>query len=200
MKKTVQVCIALCAILLAFAPIATFAQEWKSDPAHSSVFYTIRHGVTPVLGVFKEFEVNIHFDPAKPLEATIHGTLEANSITMGPDGLTKHLKTADFFDTAVYPQWTFKSTSIVKDPIANADNKFIANGQLTIHGVTKEVAIPFEFLGVKEAHGMTKTGFSSEFTVNRLDYGVGQGDPTKDDGFLGNNVNVTVLLEMDPKK
>jgi polyisoprenoid-binding protein YceI len=199
MKKTIQFCIALCAILLAFAPSATFAQDWKSDPAHSSVFYTIRHGVTPVLGVFKDFEVLIHFDPAKPLEATINGTLQATSITMGPEGLTNHLKTPDFFDVEKYPTWTFKSTSIIKDPVANSENKFIANGQLTLHGVTKDVAIPFEFLGVKESHGMTKSGFASEFTVNRLDYGVGKGDPD-DKGFLGNNVKVTVLLEVDPQK
>lgn len=184
------------ALAMAVAPAISKAQVWSSDPAHSTVMYTIRHMVTPVIGVFKQFDVQVSFDPAKPEEGTISATLDASSVEMGTDKLTDHLKTADFFDVATYPEWTFKSTSIAVDKKAKAENKFIANGKLTVHGVTKDVAIPFEFLGVKAMDWGSKAGFSTEFTLNRNDYGVGK--PGGE--FVGEDVKVTIYLEMNGKK
>jgi polyisoprenoid-binding protein YceI len=189
-------------LMMALAPLATLhAQVWKSDPNHSTVMYSIRHVLTPMIGVFKNFEVEMKFDPAKPLESTVNATLDASSVMMGPDKLGDHLRTADFFDVEKYPQWTFKSTSIVVDKKAKSKTKtkYIAHGDLTVHGVTKQVAIPFEFLGAKETQWANIAGFAAEFTINRLDYGIGKGEPD-DSGFVGNNVKITVLLEMNAVK
>jgi polyisoprenoid-binding protein YceI len=189
-----QLFVTLVAVLM-LAPVASKAQAWSSDPIHSTVMYTVRHVMTPMLGVFKKFDVNITWDAANLGASTIDATLDAASVQMGMDKLEGHLKSADFFDVATYPTWTFKSTSIVKGKKSKAGASYIANGKLTVRGVTKDVAIPFIFLGVMDTGHGNKAGFSADFTINRVDYGVGNAD-TK---MLGGDVKITVLLEMNPK-
>lgn len=176
------------------------AQAWTSDQVHSTVMYTIRHAVTPMPGLFKKFTVDMTWDAANLANCNIDATLDAASVQMSVDNLSKHLQGADYFDVANHPTWTFKSTSIVADKKGKPKGAcFIANGKLTVRGVTKDVAIPFEFKGTKESRFGVKAGFVAEFTIHRLDYGVGQGDAANTE-FVGNEVKVNVMLEMNQKK
>lgn len=189
---------ALAAIVMA-APMTSKAQVWTSDAVHSTVMYTVRHMVTPMVGAFKKFNVEITYDAAKPLETKINATLDASSVVMSMDRLEGHLKGPDFFDVEKYPEWSFQSSSITKGKKSKEGASYVANGKLTVRGVTKDVAIPFVFLGTMENPRGSKAGFTAEFTINRLDYGVGQGDFANTES-LGGDVKVTVLLEMNPKK
>jgi polyisoprenoid-binding protein YceI len=194
MKKQFQLLFAAAAMIMVLAPAAN-AQNWTNDGVHSTLMYSIRHFVTPVVGVFKKFTVNMTFDPANPAATTIDATVDPSSVQMGMSKLEDHLKSQDFFDVAKFPEWTFKSTA-VKAVGKKSPNKYVATGNLTIHGVTKTVTLPFEFLGVKESPYGKKGGFSVEFAINRVDYGVGQDD----DSVVGKEVKITAFLEMNPVK
>ena len=192
-----QLLVAFLAVIM-FAPIAAQAQAsaWSSDGVHSSVMYTVRHAVTPMIGMFKKFDITVNWDAANPTASSIDAKLDASSVMMGMDKLEQHLQSADFFDVAKFPEWTFVSTSIVKGKKSKTTAvNYIANGKLTVHGVTKDIAVPFQFLGLLENPRGNTAGFSAEFTINRLDYGVGQAGE-----MLGSDVKVNVLLEMHPKK
>ncbi len=191
--------IALVAAMM-LAPMASKAQAWAADPVHSTVMYTVRHMVTPMPGAFKKYSIDMTWDAAKPMEATVNATLDASSVKMGMDKLEGHLQSPDFFDVAKFPEWTFKSTSIAKGKSPKTGGTgYVANGKLTVRGVTKDVAIPFVFLGVAESPYGKKAGFTAEFTINRLDYGVGQGDWAATT-VVANEVKINVMLEMNPKK
>jgi polyisoprenoid-binding protein YceI len=199
MKKIFYLFVFAMATLFLAVPMTSKAQAWGSDGVHSTVMYTVKHMVTPMIGVFKKFNVDINFDAAKPLETKINATLDASSVMMGMEKLEGHIKSETFFDVAKYPEWTFVSSSITKGKKSKEGASYIANGKLTVRGVTKDVAIPFLFLGTKESPYGVKAGFSAEFTINRLDYGVGQGD-WAGTGVVASDVKVTVLLEMNAKK
>jgi polyisoprenoid-binding protein YceI len=149
-----------------------------------------------MVGLFTKFNIDMTWDAAQPLQGSISATLDASSVKMGMDKLEGHLQSPDFFDVAKFPEWSFESTSITADKKSKSKTKYIANGKLTVHGVTKDVAIPFEFLGMLEDPRGNTAGFGAEFTINRLDYGVGQDGG----GMLGNDVKINVLLELHPKK
>jgi polyisoprenoid-binding protein YceI len=197
MKKIAQSLIIALLAITVLAPKVANAQVWASDQVHSTVMYTVKHVVTPMLGVFKKFNIEITFDPEKPLETKINGTLDASSVMMGIDKLEEHLKGPDFFDVVQFPEWSFQSTGITLNKKVKSKNGYFAAGKLTVHGVTKEVTIPFEFLGKVDGKRGSTAGFSAEFTINRVDYGVGKPD---NGGMLSNDVKINVMLEMHPKK
>ena len=197
MKKISYLFVFAMAALFLAVPMTSKAQVWASDGVHSTVMYTVKHVVTPMLGVFKKFNIEITFDPTKPLETKINGTLDASSVVMGMDKLEGHLKSPDFFDVAKYPEWSFQSTGITVNKKVKSKNGYFAAGKLTVRGVTKDVVIPFEFLGSREDPRGATAGFSAEFTINRVDYGVGQPDGG---GMVSNDVKINVMLEMHPKK
>lgn len=200
MKKFTHIILAGVLALIALAPTQTKAQSWAADGVHSSVIYTVKHMVTPMIGVFKKFNIEVTFDAANPTATQINATVDPASVVMGMDKLEGHLKSGDFFDVANHPEWSFKSTSVTVDKKSKPKGMcYIANGKLSVRGVTKDVSIPFQFLGTKESPYGMKAGFSTEFTINRLDYGVGQGD-WAGTGVVANEVKITVFLEMNGKK
>lgn len=191
MKKTV-----FSILFLAFlAPIALQAQTWASDPVHSTVMYTIRHGVTPMVGMFKDFSVLLNFKKENVAEASVEATVNVKSVNMSIESLEKHLLSAEFFDAEQFPEWSFVSTSI---KATEEENKYVAVGEITIHGVTKAIEIPFVHLGELDSPRGKKAGISAEFTLDRAVYGIGQDEGDK--GFLGQNVKVNIYLELNPTK
>jgi polyisoprenoid-binding protein YceI len=199
MKKFAKHLLIALVAVMALAPMSANAQKWSNDPVHSTLMYTVRHMVTPMIGVFKKFNVDLTWDAENPTKTTISATVDVNSVVMGMDKLEGHLKSPDFFDTANFPEWKFESTSIVVDKKSKTKDSFIANGKLTVRGVTKDVAIPFTYLGGMDSPYGKKAGFSAEFTINRIDYGVGQGDWAQTTG-VGGDVKINVMLEMNAQK
>ncbi len=172
-----------------FAGTATAqTKEWKSDPIHSSVTYLVRHGVTPMMGQFKEFTVMIQWDDEKLENCSVSADLDPASVMMGNDALAKHLRGEDFFHVDEYKSWSFKSKEIQED-----DGKYVAIGDLTVRGVTEQIAIAFEFLGTFEARGNSKAGFVAEFAIDRTRFGVNF-DP--DEKMIGKSVRIRVGLEL----
>lgn len=167
-------------------------QSWVSDPVHSGVSYIVRHVMTPMMGHFTSFNVAIIWDEENLEACSVEATLDPKSVVMGNDGLAKHLQGEDFFNSAKYDSWSFKSREIQED-----DGKYVAVGELSICGETKEIAIPFEYLGSMELGRGTKAGFLAEFAIDRTQFGVMYDEEGE---LVGKRVSIRVALEMNLMK
>lgn len=143
---------------------------WKSDPAHSSIEFTVTHMViSEVTGKFGGFEAVIEASKEDFSNATIEFSADASSINTGIEKRDAHLKSADFFDTEKFPKLSFKSTSFEKVE----GKKYALKGDLTMHGVTKPVVLDVVYNGtIKDPYGQTKAGFKVTGELNRTDFGL----------------------------
>jgi len=185
---------ALALALLVPALALADAAVYKADPAHSAVGFTIRHFVSNVPGRFGDFDGTIHYDKQNPAASKVELTVRSTSIDTDNDDRDKHLRSADFFDVEKFPTLSFSSTSVKAQ---DADTLAVA-GDLTIHGVTKQVTIPVEILGTMQTPQGEKAGFETSFTVNRKDYGVLWNRVLDAGGtILGDDVKVSIAIEAD---
>ncbi len=134
--------IPLTLLALAAAPPARLAlQEYAIDSGHSIVQFSVGFALTRIQGRFPETHGTILYDPAAPERSSVSIVIDAKSIDTGSAHRDDHLRTDDFFDVARFPTVTFQSTSL-----ARTGDRWTMTGPLTLHGVTREVAIPFRFV------------------------------------------------------
>jgi len=184
--------IAFVALLL--LPLAASAQPttWVVDPVHSNVGFKVRHFFTPVGGQFEEFAGTIVYDADNPSSSSVEVVVQSESIDTDNERRDGHLRSPDFFDVANHPTLSFKSRKV-----AAVGGNLAVTGDLSIRGVTKEVTIPVQVLGVMG----DKAGFASEFTVDRQDYGVSWNRALDQGGtILGDEVTVELTFEADRKE
>jgi polyisoprenoid-binding protein YceI len=175
---------------LAVAEPATY----KVNQAHSSVGFTIRHFVSDVDGRFKDFGGAIKYDKDNPANSTVQFTVQAASISTDNADRDKHLSSPDFFDVAKYPTLSFTSTSVKPRDAKTLD----VTGDFTMHGVTKRITIPVTVQGAVKTPQGEKAGFRTNFSVNRMDYGVAWNRAIEGGGaMLGDNVDINVRTEAD---
>jgi polyisoprenoid-binding protein YceI len=183
------------AIALAFVALSVFAADtYVVDRAHSEAKFEIRHMMSKVSGKFDDLAATVNIDPANPTASNVSFTMKAASINTSNEGRDKDLRSDSFFDVGKYPEITFKSTAI--KPTSNK-NLYEVTGDLTMHGTTKHVTLPVEFLGFgKDPWGKTRAGFTVKTTLNRKDYGINWNKALDNGGFLlGDDVEVTLNLE-----
>jgi polyisoprenoid-binding protein YceI len=174
------------------------AANFTIDPAHSSVGFSIRHMVSKVNGIFKDFSGTFSFDAKKPTDSVVNFTIQTASVDTQNEKRDAHLKTPDFFDTAKFPTMTFKSTKIV----TAGKDKYKVTGDFTLHGVTKPETFVVEFGGaVKDPWGNNRVGFTATDTIKRKDFGI-VWNKTLDAGslMLGDDVAITVQVEATEDK
>ena len=186
------------AAALAAASPALAADTYTFDKAHTTVGFQVRHIVTNVGGKFTDFTGTIQVDRAKPESSSVEFTIQAASINTNEPKRDDHLRSPDFFDVAKHPTLTFKSTSIK----ANGKDSWLVTGDLTMHGVTKQVTLPVTFLGEgKDPWGNEKMGFETSITLNRKDYGLNWNATLEPGGVLvGDEVKVQVSVEANKVK
>ena len=175
-----------------YAPIP--AGAFNIDPAHSIIGFAVRHlEINWVEGRFKDFTGTVNFDDKDITKSTVQFTAKIASIDTGVDARNDHLKTADFFDAAKYPDMKFVSTKVER----KGKDKYILTGDLTIKDVTKTISFPFTLTGaVKDPWGGTRFGIQAETVINRQDYNITWGHPFADGGLdVGNNITVKLQLE-----
>lgn len=174
-----------------FEPIPT--GEYKMDPAHSVIGFAVRHfEISFVRGRFKEFTGTINYDAADVTKSTVEFTAKAESIDTGVAGRDNHLRSADFFEVAKFPELTFKSTKVEKK-----GNGYVLHGDFTLKGVTKPISFPFTVSGaVKDNRGNVRFGVAAETKLNRLDYGITWGAAMPNGGRnVGDEVIIDLQLE-----
>lgn len=194
MKNTTKIlALILLTGLMSFKVQTAEAPAWEVDKSHSSINFEINHFFTPVSGRFDSFTGSLNFNPEDLAASSANFTVQVSSVNTENERRDGHLQSGDFFDAEKWPEMTFTSTSIE----SKGDKKYVANGKLTIRDVTKEIALPFEILGMME-HPMKKgkqlVGIKAETTINRNDYGVGTGSWAAT-AVVGGDVKITVFLE-----
>jgi len=174
-------------------PTAVWAEAatWQVDPAHTNVAFEIRHFFTQVPGRFNDFSGTIHYDPENPGSSKVEFTVQAGSIDTRNDRRDNHLRSADFFDVEKFPTLSFTSTKV-----EGSGDGLQVTGDLTIHGVTKEVTIPVEFLGSMSTPMGPRAGFATEFEIDRKEFGITWNRALDQGGaILGDDVSIDIDVE-----
>jgi polyisoprenoid-binding protein YceI len=185
------------AAILLTLPAGAESDEWSVDSAHTTAHFTVKHMmISNVNGDFGKVSGTVKYDGKNLDKATIAATIEANSIDTRDEHRDEHLKSADFFDAAKYPTITFKSTKI-----APGKDGFKIYGDLTIHGVTKNIVLNAEPLSAPvKAQKALHVGTSATAKINRKDFGLSF-NKTLDNGgaMVGDDVNITLDVELKQK-
>lgn len=166
---------------------------YEIDPTHSSLQFIVRHlMVTNVRGTFHGVKGSVSYDPADHASATFEATVDVNTINTNDEKRDGHLKSADFFDVAKYPNITFKGTRLEKVK----DGEFRGTGDLTIHGVTKEVVLTVEDVSdeAKDPWGGTRIGATIKGKIKRSDFGLTYNAALETGGMM---ISDEVKLELD---
>lgn len=158
--------LSLIAILMPFVALTNATENYKIDPAHTSLAFSVRHlGINNVKGRFDDFAGFIVLDGEAIKEASC--TIQVKSINTGIKQRDDHLRTPDFFDAAKHPVITFKTKSMEK-----SKGLTVLIADFTMRGVTKEIRLPVKLSGpVKDPQGNTRIGLEAKLTLNRKDYG-----------------------------
>jgi polyisoprenoid-binding protein YceI len=158
-------------LALALCPSwAGAAEVYDIDPSHSSVGFKIKHlGIATVAGRFTEFKGTVTLPKRESSAAKVEAVLSAASIDTGIADRDKHLRGPDFFDTEKFPEIRFASTKI--SPMKG--DKFVMEGDLTMHGVTKKVKLDAVFGGeAKDPWGGRRAACSATGSLDRRDFGL----------------------------
>jgi len=167
------------ALALATAPV--FAATYTLDPGHTQVVFAWNHfGYSNPTAQFGKVEGTLEFDQAHPTKSSVNVTIPLASVNSNVPKLDEHLQGEDFFDSAKFPDATFKSTKVEQGA---AKDKLKVVGDLTLHGVTKPVTLDVTINKVGE-HPMRKAaaaGFDASTTIKRSDFGISKYVPMVSD-------------------
>lgn len=185
---TLTVFLMVLAVGMSFA-----ADKYSIDLAHSYAGFTVKHLViTNVKGNFTDFSGEINYDANDITKSSVNVTIKAASINTDNETRDNHLKSADFFDVEKFPEITFASTKIEK-----SGDSFTMHGNLTIHGVTKEVAIPFDMTGkITDPWGKERIAFEGSTKISRNDFGMTWNKAIETGGVVvGDEVKIELQVE-----
>ena len=163
---------------------------WQIDPNHSAAQFSVRHmGISTVRGVFEKTTGTVTFDPADPSKTTIDATIDANTVNTRVQARDNDLRGAHFLEVAKYPTITFKSTHT--EVIGASKLKIL--GDLTIHGVTKQVVLDVDGPSetIKDPMGHMRMGANATTKINRSDFGM-----TYSPGMVGDEIQIVLDVEM----
>jgi polyisoprenoid-binding protein YceI len=183
-------------------PAAAAPSQWQIDSQHASAQFAVKHlMISTVRGEFHGVTGTVNWDDKDITKSTIDVTIDTTTVDTREPKRDAHLKSPDFFDVAKYPAMTFKSKKIEQV----ATGKLKVTGDLTIHGVTKEVVLDVDgpTASIKDPWGNTRVALNATASVNRQDFGV-KWNANMDGGgvVVSDNVNITIdaeLIKQQPK-
>ncbi len=181
------------AFVTALAIVSTAAAQagtWQIDPNHSAAQFSVRHlGVSTVRGAFTKVTGTAKHDAADPSRDSLEATIDANSVDTRVEMRDKDLRSPNFLDVQKYPSITFHS----KQAKVTGAGKLEFTGDLTIHGVTKEVVLDVDgpSAPIKDPWGNQRIGASASTKITRQDFGV-NGAP----GVVGDEITITIDVEL----
>jgi polyisoprenoid-binding protein YceI len=183
--------------LLGLASVAGFpataqTQTWYLDPNHSSAQFSVRHlGISTIRGTFNKTG-GVVVDSADLSKASVNVTIDASSVDTRVEMRDKDLRSDHFFDVAKYPNITFQSKRVE----AAGTGKLKVTGDLTIHGVTKEIVLDVDgpTPPMKDPRGTSHRGLSATASLSRADYGM-----TFDAPMVGDQIAIQIDAELVDK-
>jgi polyisoprenoid-binding protein YceI len=175
---------------------AAQAGTWQIDANHTSAQFSVRHlGVSTVRAAFMKVSGSAKYDPADPAKISLDASIDAASVDTRVEMRDNDLRSPNFLDVKQFPTITFhsKQTKVVES------GKLQITGDLTIHGVTKEVVLDVDgpSAAIKDPWGNQRIGASAATKINRKDFGV-NGAP----GIAGDEITITIdaeLIQPQPK-
>jgi polyisoprenoid-binding protein YceI len=176
-------------------PTSTGLTTWKIDPSHSHVEFAVRHlMITTVKGRFTGVEGTIRADESDRTKSEVDVSIDAASIDTREPQRDAHLRSADFFDVEAFPALTFKSRRV----IGATGRGFKIVGDLTIHGVTREVVLDASEEGrAKDPWGGERAGYTATTAIKRSDFGLTWNQALETGGLLvGDEVRINLELEL----
>ena len=196
MKKLITSISTIIALAL---PAFAFATTWTIDPDHSNVGFKVRHlMVSNVKGSFEKHTGTVEIDDKDITKSKVEVSIDTNSINTNVIKRDEHLRSADFFDVAKFPTMTFVSKKVVKD---GKDNLKVT-GDLTLHGVTKQVVLDVEgpTKESKDPWGNIRRGATATTKINRKDFGLVWNAALETGGVaVGEEITITLEIEMIKK-
>jgi polyisoprenoid-binding protein YceI len=190
---------AITAIIALALPFAASASTWVIDPDHSNVGFKVRHlMVSNVRGSFDRHNGVIELDDKDITKSKVQVTIDTASINTTVQKRDDHLRSADFFDVAKYPTMTFVSRNIA----AAGTNGLKVTGDLTLHGITREVVLDVEGLSgeSKDPWGNVRRGATATTRIDRKDFGLVWNKALETGGVVvGDEVLITLEIEMIKK-
>jgi polyisoprenoid-binding protein YceI len=181
---------ALVATLAMAAASVAQAGTWQIDPNHSAAQFSVRHlGVSTVRGAFTKVSGSAKHDPADPSKDSLDATIDTASVDTRVEARDKDLRSPHFLDAEKYPTITFHS----KATKVAGPGKLLITGDLTIHGMTKEVVLDVDgpSAAIKDPWGNQRIGASATTKIIRQDFGVSAAP-----GVVGDEITITIDVEL----
>ena len=168
---------------------------WNIDPVHSNALFKVKHMmISNVRGEFAAIKGSLSFDQDNVENSRVEAEIEAGSINTKDPQRDAHLKSPDFFDVETFPTLSFRSNKVSK----SSDGELAVAGELTIHGITREVVFKVEGPSepAKDPWGNTRIGLSATTRINRKDFGLTWNAALKTGGILvGDEVAITLDVQ-----
>jgi polyisoprenoid-binding protein YceI len=172
------------------------SSSYKIDAAHSTAHFVVRHMmITNVRGSFSNVQGSVTWDSANPALSTVEAVIDATTINTNEPQRDAHLKSADFLDAEKFPAITFKSTAVESE----GEGELKITGDLTIHGVTKQVALKVEGPTAegKDPWGNSRIGASAATKIKRSDFGLTWNATLETGGILvGDEIKIEVEVSL----
>ena len=169
---------------------AAETQTWQIDPNHTAAQFSVGHlGISTVRGVFEKTSGTVNFDPADPAKTSIEATIDTSTVNTRVQMRDNDLRSPHFMDVAKYPTITFKST---RTEVSGA-GKLIITGDLTIHGVTRQVVLDVDgpSQAIHDPMGNLRMGTNATTKINRNDFSI-----TAMPGVVGDDIQIVLDVEL----
>ena len=157
--------------LTGITPDTALAADYVIDSkgAHASINFRIKHlGYSWLTGRFDKFSGNFSFDENAPADSKVKVTIDTASVNTNHAERDKHIRSGDFLEVTKFPKASFESTSMKV-----TGKSAVMNGNLTLHGVTRNIAINVDYIGGgKDPWGGFRQGFSGTAKITLADYGI----------------------------
>lgn len=168
---------------------------YNFDKAHSVIGFKVMHnGLIEIPGFFRDFTGTINYDAKDVAKSTVEFTAKATSVDTGVANRDNHLRSADFFEVAKFPDISFKSTKVEKK-----GNDWMLTGDFTMKGVTKTITFPFNITGFlpKTERSTARMGITASTKLNRRDYGVNYGGniPGTSTPVIADEISIWLAIE-----
>jgi polyisoprenoid-binding protein YceI len=167
-------------------------ETYMIDKVHSMANFKIRHLFSKVTGTFSDVTGTIWVDRDNLEKSKVEAIINVYSVDTNHQKRDTHLRSKDFFDVEKYALIRFVTTSVE----ASGQNEGFMHGELTMHGVTRSVKLPFKVLGFgPDPWGGYRSGFEAQMDLKRSDYGINHGLEEKGGGAVGDDVEITLFIE-----